>query len=187
MKNLFLILMFLPICVLAQEDNFYLHCQYDAPWSQISLDGNRKRALQGEVWQIAEALGLWRGFNLYTDDSFPAQSYTAIELLRDLNLLDSQPSTLDFKINMGHKRIDLYVGSEIFIEINRMSGRFLYKNKSETPEADIEDVSLIDDVSSPVVEGDCQKISKEQVRTILTEQSQRYEEVIETIEETRKF
>jgi len=57
MKNLFLILMFLPICVLAQDDNFYLHCQYDAPWSQISLDGNRKRALQGEVWQIAEALG----------------------------------------------------------------------------------------------------------------------------------
>ena len=107
--------------------------------------------------------------------------------LRDLDLLDSQPSTSDFKINMGLERIDLYVGSEIFIEIDRMSGRFLYKNKSETPEADIEDVSLIDDVSSPVVEGDCQKISKEEVRTILTEQSQRYEGVIETIEETRKF
>ena len=118
---------------------------------------------------------------------FRLQSYTAIELLRDLNLLDSQPSTLDFKINMGLERIDLYVGSEIFIEIDRMSGRFLYKNKSETPEADVEDVSLIDDVSSPVVEGDCQKISKDEVRTILTEQSQRYEGVIETIEETRKF
>lgn len=187
MKNLYFILILLPSCIFAQDDNLYLHCQYDAPWSQISLDGNRERALQGEVWQIAEALGLWRGFNLYTDDSFPAQSYTAIELLRDLNLLDSQPSTLDFKINMGLERIDLYVGSEVFIEIDRMSGRFLYKNKSETPEADIEDVSLIDDVSSPVVEGDCQKISKEEVRTILTEQSQRYEGVIETIEETRKF
>jgi len=94
---------------------------------------------------------------------------------------------LDFKINMGLERIDLYVGNEIFIEIDRMSGRFLYKNKSETREADVEDVSLIDDVSSLVVEGDCQKISEDEVRTILTEQSQRYERVIETIEETRKF
>ena len=187
MKNLYFILILLPSCIFAQDDNLYLHCKYDAPWSQISLDGNRERALRGEVWQIAEALGLWRGFNLYTDDSFPAQSYTAIELLRDLNLLDSQPSTLDFKINMGLERIDLYVGSEVFIEIDRMSGRFLYKNKSATPEADVEDVSLMDDVSSPVVEGDCQKISKDEVRTILTEQSQRYEGVIETIEATRKF
>ena len=88
---------------------------------------------------------------------------------------------------MGLERIDLYVGSEVFIEIDRMSGRFLYKNKSETPEADVEDVSLMDDVSSPLVEGNCQKISKDEVRTILTEQSQRYEGIIETIEETRKF
>ena len=187
MKNLFFILMSLPICILAQDDNLYLHCQYDAPWSQISLDGNRERALQGEVWQIAEALGLWRGFNLYTDDSFPAQSYTAIELLRDLNFLDSQPSTLDFKINMGLERIDLYVGSEIFIEIDRMSGRFFYKNKSEVSEVDVEDVGLTDEFSSSVIEGDCQKILKEEVRTILTEQSQRYEDVVETIEEARKF
>ena len=56
MKNLIFILMSLPICVLAQDDNLYLHCQYDAPWYQISIDGNRERALQGEVWQIAEAL-----------------------------------------------------------------------------------------------------------------------------------
>ena len=187
MKFLIYITLLLPICVVAQDDNLYLHCQYDAPWSQVSLDGNRERALQGEVWQIAEALGLWRGFNLYTDDSFPAQSYAAIELLRDLNLLDSQPSALDFKTNMGLERIDLYVGSEIFIEIDRMSGRFFYKNKSEASEVDVEDVGLTDEFSSSVIEGDCQKISKEEVRTILTEQSQRYEDVVETIEEARKF
>ena len=187
MKFLIYITLLLPICVVAQDDNLYLHCQYDAPWSQISLDGNRERSLQGEVWQISEALGLWRGFNLYTDDSFPTQSYAADELLRDLNLLDSQPSTLDFKINMGLKRIDLYVGSEILIEVDRMSGRFFYKNKSEASEVDVEDVGLTDEFSSSVIEGDCQKISKEEVRTILTEQSQGYESVIETIEETRKF
>ena len=45
---------------------------------KFPLMGIGERALQGEVWQIAEALGLWRGYNLYTDDSFPAQSYTAM-------------------------------------------------------------------------------------------------------------
>ena len=187
MKNIFYILLFLPFCVSAQDDNLYLRCQYDAPWSQIALDGNRERALQGELWQISEALGLWRGFNLYTDNSFPDQSYSRSDLLRDLDLLDSQPSTLDFKINMGLERIDLYVGSEIFVEIDRMSGRFFYKNRSETSEVDVEDVDLADESSSQVVEGDCQKISKEESRSILPGQSQRYEGVIETIEETRKF
>ena len=187
MKNIFFILILLPCRVLAQDDELYLYCQYDTPWSQISLDGNRVRVLQGEVWQMSEALRLWQGFNIYTDDSFPVQSYSSSDLLRDLNLLDSQPSTRDFKISMDLESIDLYVGSEIFIEIDRMSGRFLYKNKSEMSEVVVEDVGLADESSSPVVQGDCQKISKEEVRLILTEQSQRYEEVIETIEQTRKF
>ena len=41
--------------------------------------------------------------------------------------------------------------------------------------------------SSSPIEGDCQSISKEEVRMLLNDQSSRYESVIEVIEETRKF
>ena len=186
MKVLIFMLILLPNFLFAQSEDLYLHCEYDTPWSQISLDGRTERALQGEIWQISETLRLWRGFNLYTDDSFPAQSYGASDLARDLNLLGSQPSTGDFRVNMGLENIDLYVGSEIFIEIDRMSGRFTYRNENEPSEAIIEDVEMMGESISPI-EGDCQSISKEEVLSLLNDQSGRYESVIEMIEEIRKF
>ena len=186
MKILIFMLILLPNHLFAQSEDLYLHCEYDTLWSQISLDGRTKRALQGEIWQISEISRLWRGFNLYTNDSFPAQSYADRDLARDLNLLDSQPSTADFRINMGLENIDLYVGSEIFIEIDRMSGRFAYKNENEPSETITEDIEMMGESSSPI-EGDCQSISKEEVRILLNDQSSRYESIIEVIEETRKF
>ena len=87
---------------------------------------------------------------------------------------------------MGLENIDLYVGSEIFIEIDRMSGRFAYKNENEPSETITEDIEMMGESSSPI-EGDCQSISKEEVRKLLNDQSSRYERVIEVIEETRKF
>ena len=132
-------------------------------------------------------------FNLYTNDSFPAQSYTEVDLARDLSLLDTQPSTQDFRIVMGIEKIDLYVGSEVFIEIDRMSGRFSYSGASEPSGVEAEEIDSrvggiesVDEEDS-LISGDCQSISKEEVRTLLNDQSNRYESVIEVIEETRKF
>ena len=193
MKLFVLILSFLPALAIGQDEDLYLRCQYDEPWSQISLDGARERSLEGEIWHISETLRMWRGFNLYTNDSFPAQSYTEVDLARDLTLLDTQPSTQDFRIVMGIERIDLYVGSEIFIEIDRMSGRFTYSGASEPSGVEAEEIDSrvggiesVDEEDS-LISGDCQSISKEEVRTLLNDQSNRYESVIEVIEETRKF
>ena len=179
-------LILLPGALFAQDENLYLYCQYDTPWSQISLDGATERALQGEVWQISEALSMWRGFNLYTDDSFPGQSYNASDLTRDLNLLDSKPSTRDFRVNMGLENINLYVGGEILIEIDRMSGRFAYKNDNEPSDVISEDTEVMDE-SNPTVEGSCESVSIDEVRTFLADQLERYESKIQIIEETRKF
>ncbi len=182
---LFLILL-LPSVLFAQDEDLYLYCQYDTPWSQISLDGVTERALQGEVWQISEALSMWRGFNLYTNDSFPGQSYNANDLTRDLNLLDSQLSTRDFRVNMALENIDLYVGDDILIEIDRMSGRFAYKNDNEPSDVVPENTEIMDE-SNPTVEGSCESVSVEEVRTFLADQLERYESKIQIIEETRKF
>ena len=193
MKIVVLILSFLPVLASAQDDDLYLRCQYDEPWSQISLDGATERSLEGEIWHISETLRMWRGFNLYTSDSFPAQSYTEFDLARDLNLLDTQPATQDFRINMGIEKIDLYVGGDVFIEINRMSGRFSYSGASEPSGAEAEEIDSLGggvetvDEDDSLISGDCQSISKEEVRTLLNDQSNRYESVIEVIEETRKF
>ena len=186
MKKIMLSLILLPGALFAQDEDLYLYCQYDTPWSQISLDGATERALQGEVWQISEALSMWRGFNLYTDDSFPGQSYNASDLTRDLNLLDSKPSTRDFRVNMGLENINLYVGGEILIEIDRMSGRFAYKNNSEASDIIVEDIEVMDE-SNPTVEGSCESVSIDEVRTFLADQLERYESKIQIIEETRKF
>ena len=193
MKLFVLILSLLPVLAIGQDADLYLRCQYDEPWSQISLDGARERSLDGEIWHISETLLMWRGFNLYTNDSFPTQSYTEVDLARDLSLLDTQPSTQDFRIVMGIERIDLYVGSEIFIEIDRMSGRFSYSGASEPSGVEAEEIdSRVGGIESmdeedSLISGDCQSISKEEVRTLLNDQSNRYESVIEVIEETRKF
>ena len=186
MKKMMLSLILLPSALFAQSEDLYLYCEYDTPWSQVSLDGATERALQGEVWQISEASGMWRGFNLYTDDSFPAQSYTTNDLTRDLDFLDSQPSTQDFRVTMGLENIDLYVGGEVFIEINRMSGRFAYKNDTEPSDVVTEDTEVMGE-SDSTVEGGCQSVSIEEVRAFLTDQLERYETKIQIIEETRKF
>ena len=186
MKKMMLSLILLPSALFAQSEDLYLYCEYDTPWSQVSLDGATERALQGEVWQISEASGMWRGFNLYTDDSFPAQSYTTNDLTRDLDFLDSQPSTQDFRVTMGLENIDLYVGDEIFIEIDRMSGRFAYKNDTESSDVVTEDTEVMDE-SDSTVEGGCQSVSIEEVRAFLADQLERYETKIQIIEETRKF
>jgi len=179
-------LILLPGALFAQDEDLYLYCQYDTPWSQISLDGATERALQGEVWQISEALSMWRGFNFYTDDSFPGQSYNASDLTRDLNLLNSKPSTRDFRVNMGLENINLYVGGEILIEIDRMSGRFAYKNDGEASDIIVEDIEVMDE-SNPTVEGSCESVSIDDVRKFLADQLERYESKIQIIEETRKF
>ena len=186
MKKMMLSLILLPSALFAQSEDLYLYCEYDTPWSQVSLDGATERALQGEVWQISEASGMWRGFNLYTDDSFPAQSYTTNDLTRDLDFLDSQPSTRDFRVTMGLENIDLYVGDEIFIEIDRMSGRFAYKNDTEPSDVVTEDTEVMGE-SDSTVEGGCQSVSIEEVRAFLADQLERYESKIQIIEETRKF
>ena len=67
-----------------------------------------------------------------------------------------------------------------------MSGRFAYKNENGPSETITEDIEMMGESSSPI-EGDCQSISKEEVRILLNDQSSRYERVIEVIEETRKF
>ena len=186
MKKITFSLILLPSVLFAQGEDLYLYCQYDTPWSQISLDGATERALQGEVWQISEALSMWRGFNLYTDDSFPGQSYNADDLTRDLNLLDSQPSTRDFRVIMAIENIDLYVGDDILIEIDRMSGRFAYKNDSEPSDIVAENTEVMDEFT-PTVEGSCESVSVVDVRTFLADQVERYESKIQIIEETRKF
>ena len=186
MKKITFSLILLPSVLFAQGEDLYLYCQYDTPWSQISLDGATERALQGEVWQISETLSMWRGFNLYTDDSFPGQSYNADDLTRDLNLLDSQPSTRDFRVIMALENIDLYVGDDILIEIDRMSGRFAYKNDSEPSDIVAENTEVMDEFT-PTVEGSCESVSVVDVRTFLADQVERYESKIQIIEETRKF
>ena len=186
MKKIMFSLILLPSVLFAQGEDLYLYCQYDTPWSQISLDGATERALQGEVWQISETLSMWRGFNLYTDDSFPGQSYNADDLTRDLNLLDSQPSTRDFRVIMALENIDLYVGDDILIEIDRMSGRFAYKNDSEPSDIVAENTEVMDEFT-PTVEGSCESVSVVDVRTFLADQVERYESKIQIIEETRKF
>ena len=186
MKKIMFSLILLPSVLFAQGEDLYLYCQYDTPWSQISLDGATERALQGEVWQISETLSMWRGFNLYTDDSFPGQSYNADDLTRDLNLLDSQPSTRDFRVIMALENIDLYVGDDILIEIDRMSGRFAYKNDSEPSDIVAENTEVMDEFT-PTVEGSCESVSVVDVRTFLADQVERYESKIQVIEETRKF
>ena len=186
MKKIMFSLILLPSVLFAQGEDLYLYCQYDTPWSQISLDGATERALQGEVWQISETLSMWRGFNLYTDDSFPEQSYNADDLTRDLNLLDSQPSTRDFRVIMAIENIDLYVGDDILIEIDRMSGRFAYKNDSEPSDIVAENTEVMDEFT-PTVEGSCESVSVVDVRTFLADQVERYESKIQIIEETRKF
>ena len=185
-KKIMFSLILLPSVLFAQGEDLYLYCQYDTPWSQISLDGATERALQGEVWQISETLSMWRGFNLYTDDSFPGQSYNADDLTRDLNLLDSQPSTRDFRVIMAIENIDLYVGDDILIEIDRMSGRFAYKNDSEPSDIVAENTEVMDEFT-PTVEGSCESVSVVDVRTFLADQVERYESKIQIIEETRKF
>ena len=186
MKKIMFSLILLPSVLFAQGEDLYLYCQYDTPWSQISLDGATERALQGEVWQISETLSMWRGFNLYTDDSFPGQSYNADDLTRDLNLLDSHPSTRDFRVIMALENIDLYVGDDILIEIDRMSGRFAYKNDIEPSDIVAENTEVMDE-STPTVEGSGESVSGVDVRTFLADQVERYESKIQIIEETRKF
>ena len=206
MKKIMFSLILLPSVLFAQGEDLYLYCQYDTPWSQISLDGATERALQGEVWQISETLltitrtylqkclksiqqissYLILYFNLYTDDSFPGQSYNADDLTRDLNLLDSQPSTRDFRVIMAIENIDLYVGDDILIEIDRMSGRFAYKNDIEPSDIVAENTEVMDE-STPTVEGSCESVSVVDVRTFLADQVERYESKIQIIEETRKF
>ena len=186
MKKIMFSLILLPSVLFAQGEDLYLYCQYDTPGSQISLDGATERALQGEVWQISETLSMWRGFNLYTDDSFPGQSYNADDLTRDLNLLDSQPSTRDFRVIMALENIDLYVGDDILIEIDRMSGRFAYKNDIEPSDIVAENTEVMNE-STPTVEGSCESVSVVDVRTFLADQVKRYESKIQVIEETRKF
>ena len=39
MKNLYFILILLPSCIFAQDDNLYLHCQYDALGLKFLLTG----------------------------------------------------------------------------------------------------------------------------------------------------
>ena len=168
-KKLFFLLIFIPPLLRGQEDILYLHCAYDEPWSQLSLDGRTERALQGEIWQISESSGIWQGFNLYTTDSFPAQSYSLDDLNRDLRLLSSESTNRDFRVDTRLEQINLFVGEEVFVEIDRISGRFSYMD----PESS--------------VMGNCESHQREDAENLLIEQHDRYQTVITNIEQTRKF
>lgn len=169
LKTLPFLLIFASPLLMGQEDMLYLHCAYDAPWSQLSLDGETERSLQGEIWQISESSGIWQGFNLYTIDSFPAQSYSLDDLNRDLRLLSSESINRDFRVDARLEQINLLVGEEIFVEIDRISGRFYYKD----PESS--------------VRGNCESHRRADAENLLIKQHERYQDVITNIEQTRKF
>ena len=168
-KKLLILLIFTSPLLKGQEDILYLHCAYDEPWTQLSLDGETERALQAEIWQISESDRMWQGFNLYTTDSFPAQGYSLDDLNRDLGLLSSGPATRDFQVVAQLEKINLFVGDEVFVEIDRISGRFSYMNTESS------------------VVGNCESNAREDAENFLIEQHERYQNIITTIEKTRKF
>ena len=169
LKPLLIILFLISPLAGGQEDALYLHCAYDEPWSQLSLDGKTERALQAEIWKISESSGMWQGFNLYTTDSFPAQSYSLDDLNRDLGILNSRPTTRDFLVDARLEKINLFAGDEVLVEIDRVSGQFSYMST---------DFSVI---------GACESKTREDAENLLIEQHERYQNVITAIEQTRKF